>query len=549
MVPSNDKTMKSQRRALRNRGRFDSTRTKITLVLAIAAIPILLVQFVLIPRVLQKTWDSITYSYYEDIGDGLVHLLASVPEESGYAGLHAALDNYQRSQTRMIALAIKNPGGVVVASGFEPKLGTDDLDPLLESLSRADRSKKVTLAEPVALGQKYLYPVEIKYRLPDEGGTSAAPKEGTLVFGFLEFPFTPTMTSAVRFALFWDVTAVVLCILLVLLFARRLTQPLEQLAHAAQAIAQGDLTVSTGPEGTGEMRLLSQGFDKMKGELNSMVTRLLSTSQEVEAEVTNILSTSSQQSAMASQQSSAINETSATVTEIAQTSKQATEHADAVIQLALRSEELSHDGRRVVDESIEGLSKLSDQVNAIARSIMDLSERTLQIGDIMTTMKDLSEQSNLLALNASIEAAKAGEHGRGFAIVAMEMRNLAEQSKVAAGEVRAILSEVQKGTRAAVSATEEGNKRAQSAMDLARSAGSSIAGLAEVIRDSSLAARQIADNTRQQTLGVEQIVAAIEELSASMLEVHEGTRKIESVASGLTQVSRGLTEMVNRYQV
>jgi methyl-accepting chemotaxis protein len=164
-------------------------------------------------------------------------------------------------------------------------------------------------------------------------------------------------------------------------------------------------------------------------------------------------------------------------------------------------------------------------------------------------VKDLAEQSNLLALNASIEAAKAGEHGRGFAVVAMEMRNLAEQSKVAAGEVRAILSEVQKGTRAAVAATEEGSKRAHSAIAMAQAAGSSITGLTDVIRDSSLAARQIANNTRQQTIGVEQIVSAITELSAAMSDALEGTKKIERVAGSLTTVSSGLSELVGRYKV
>jgi methyl-accepting chemotaxis protein len=195
------------------------------------------------------------------------------------------------------------------------------------------------------------------------------------------------------------------------------------------------------------------------------------------------------------------------------------------------------------------MEKLAEQVKAIAHSITELSERTLQIGDIIATVKDLAEQSNLLALNASIEAAKAGEHGRGFAVVAMEMRNLAEQSKVAAGEVRAILSEVQKGTRTAVAATEEGSKRAISAIELARGAGGAITGLADVIRDSSLAARQIANNTRQQTIGVEQIVSAITELSAAMSDALEGTKRIEKVAGNLTTVSRHLTDLVRRYRV
>jgi methyl-accepting chemotaxis protein len=214
-----------------------------------------------------------------------------------------------------------------------------------------------------------------------------------------------------------------------------------------------------------------------------------------------------------------------------------------------RSEELSQEGLRVVEEAVDSSAALGDQVKRIAATMADLSERTLQVGEIIATVKDLAEQSNLLALNASIEASKAGEHGRGFAVVALEMRNLAEQSKAAAGQVRAILSEIQKGTREASTATDEGAKRAVRTVALSRSAGEAIEGLAMVIRESALAARQIANNTRQQTIGVEQMVAAIAELSTTINESADGSRSIEQGATTLNRVSRRLGETVRRYRV
>lgn len=338
-------------------------------------------------------------------------------------------------------------------------------------------------------------------------------------------------------------------LLAALAVARRLVRRVERLAQGAAAIAGGDLGHHVALEGTDEVGDLARAFGSMSGALRAMVVDLRAASAEVEREASSILATSTEQSAMASQQASAINETSTTVTEIAQTSKQATEHADQVIKLAQRSEDLSREGQKVVEDAISGMEKMAEQVKAISAAITDLRERTLQIGDIISTVKDLAEQSNLLALNASIEASKAGEHGRGFAVVAMEMRNLAEQSKAAAGQVRAILSEVQKGTRAAVAVTEEGSKRAHTAIGLAQGAGTSIMGLADVIRDSSVAARQIASNTRQQTIGVEQIVSAITELSSAMNDTLEGTKRIETVAGNLTTVSRRLTEIVGRYRI
>ena len=252
---------------------------------------------------------------------------------------------------------------------------------------------------------------------------------------------------------------------------------------------------------------------------------------------------------MSAQQAAAINETTTTASEIAQTSKQATEHANSVIEITQRSDDLSRAGLNTVEEAVKASAALGDQVTRIAATMADLSERTQQVGEIIASVKDLAEQSNLLALNASIEASKAGEHGRGFSVVAMEMRNLAEQSRQAAVQVRSILQEIQRGARDAAAATDEGAKRASAAVRLSRSAGEAIEGLALVIKDSALAARQIAANTRQQTIGVEQIVSAVSELSAAINESAEGTRIIEAGSASLSTMSKQLAEAVGRYRV
>jgi methyl-accepting chemotaxis protein len=339
------------------------------------------------------------------------------------------------------------------------------------------------------------------------------------------------------------------CLVVVALVARMLIVPLERLARAAAGIAAGDLRQQIETHGTDEVGDLARSFATMAEVLSDLLKDLRTAASEMEREATNVLATSSQQSAMANEQASAIHETSATVQEIAQTSKQATSFADTVIGGTQRSDALSAEGQKVVSESVSAMEKLSEQVKAIALAITDLNEQTLQIGDIITTVKDVAEQSNLLALNASIEAAKAGDQGRGFAVVAMEMRTLAEQSKMAANQVRALLGEVQKGTRAAVSATEEGSRRALAAMELAQSAGSAIVGLSDLIRESSSAARQIAGNTRQQTIGVEQIAAAMNELTIAMQDNVEGTKRIEQVAGNLSNLSKRFSDLVGKYQL
>jgi methyl-accepting chemotaxis protein len=327
-----------------------------------------------------------------------------------------------------------------------------------------------------------------------------------------------------------------------------LASRLERLASIAAGMARGDVSQEIDIGGTDEVALLARAFASLGKSLKELLDDLNAAAGEIEREAAQVLATVTRQSAMANQQAAALNETSATVREIAQTSALATEHADGVIQVTRKAEELSGEGTRAVDENVGGIEKLGNQVRAIAGSITDLSERTLQISDIITTVRDVAEQSNLLALNASIEAAKAGEHGRGFAVVAMEMRNLAEQSKGAAGQVRAILGEIQKGTRNAVVATEEGSRRARETASLAGDTGRTIQGLADAIRESAVAARQIAGNTRQQTVGVEQIVQAITELSTAMNDTVAGTRQIERVASNLNTLAGRLATIVGRYR-
>ncbi|HCF60026.1 MAG TPA: methyl-accepting chemotaxis protein [Myxococcales bacterium] len=506
----------------------------------------------------------------QSVGLEMANNLAFAAFSAETVGLQEAANKTLRDIPDVAYVLLRGAKGEVLAQAFSSGLGkvetsklplpaTLQSDPLIGEPFDLGRLTVLPVAAPMILEQQpqadtagtalELLALGAEEPKPQAEVPSVKNHVGSVQIGFDLAMLDREARAAATTSIIVGLLVLGLCVLGAYLFSRLIAVPLERLSTIAAGIARGDLQQQVEAVGSDEIADLAQVFQVMGSGLQAMIGDLRTAASEIEGEATSILATSSQQSAMASEQASAINETSTTVSEIAQTSKQATDHADSVIQLAQRSEELSRDGQKVVDEAMAGMEKLGAQVRAIAQSITELSERTLQIGDIISTVKDLAEQSNLLALNASIEAAKAGEHGRGFAVVAMEMRNLAEQSKVAAGEVRAILGEVQKGTRTAVAATEEGSKRAHAAIALAQSAGSAILGLSEVIRDSSLAARQIANNTRQQTIGVEQIVSAISELSSAMADTLEGTNRIESVAGNLTHLSKRLSDLVGRYQV
>ena len=178
-----------------------------------------------------------------------------------------------------------------------------------------------------------------------------------------------------------------------------------------------------------------------------------------------------------------------------------------------------------------------------------LSEQTLQIGEIITTVNDIADQSNLLALNAAMEAARAGEAGRGFAVVAGEVRNLAEQSRQATAQVSGILSEIQKSANTAVMVTEKGTKSAEDGVELAQSTGDSIRIIREHTQQMAAAAEQIAASVRQQLAGMDQITRAMGNINLGATQTQKGMQQVDLAAQNLNDLAKQLTSIVQQYKI
>ncbi len=472
------------------------------------------------------------------MAQGLAKNLAYAASAGDVIGLQLAADGTVRDTPDVAYVFFRESSGAVLAHARQAALRERDPDSLPRPASDGSRERTLDVAGMTVLD--VMEPIM---------GAEGAKAIGAAQVGIRVDRLTNQIGMVVTRAALLAAAVLAGCMIAGYLLARMLSVPLERLTAAAAGVAGGDLRQEVRATGADEVANLGRSFQTMSESLRGMLRELSGVATRVDGEGRDILGSAAKQSAMANQQAAALNETSTTVAQIAQTAKVATDQADRVIAVAQRSEELSVDGRKVVEEAVASIVSLGAQVRAIAQAMNDLTRRAQQIGDIVATVKELAEQSNLLALNASIEASRAGEHGRGFSVVAMEMGKLAEQSRAAAGQVRNMLADVEKGTREAAGATDEGSKRAQAAIQLAQGAGRSIEGLADVIRESSQAARQIATNTRQQTAGVEQIVAAVEQLSTAMADSVEGTRVIERGASNLNSLSQQLLETVKRYRV
>jgi methyl-accepting chemotaxis protein len=342
-------------------------------------------------------------------------------------------------------------------------------------------------------------------------------------------------------------TALVL-VLAFLVFFTGIVKRLNRMVGFAEKVTSGELTATLEADSADEIGRLMQALSEMTHRMGSMVGRLQDASRALTSASGEILSSSTHQSQSAARQATSVAETGATVAQLRETFTQTSERAQAVIDLAKKSEESSSSGRTAVQESVAAMEQLRDQVFSISKTILGLVERTTQIGSIIDAVNDLAEQSNVLALNAAIEAAKAGEHGRGFAVVAREVRNLAERSKDSTSQVRSILNDIEKATREAMGAIDEGTRKAQVSMELATRAGQSIAVLNGAIDESSGAAKQIAASLRQQSVGVEQIWEAMREIDRAVKTNVEGIQQLEDASRNMKSVSEQVSTLVTGYR-
>ena len=279
--------------------------------------------------------------------------------------------------------------------------------------------------------------------------------------------------------------------------------------------------------------------------LNRSIRRpLQETSSVLATSAAQIAAATTEQATGATESLAAVTQTAATVDQVVQTAEQAAERARAVAQSSQRAAEIGREGRQAVEESVTSMEQLREHVESIAQRILALAEQAQAIGEIISTVTDLAEQTNLLALNAAIEAARAGEQGRGFAVVASEVRALAEQSKGATVRVREILNQIQRATSAAVMATEEGSKQVQEGTRQVTDAGKRIRALSEAIADSAQAAAQIAASAGQQSTGMAQIRQAIANIQQAAQQNLAATRQAERASQDLSQLGRNLINLI-----
>ncbi len=326
-----------------------------------------------------------------------------------------------------------------------------------------------------------------------------------------------------------------------------MTDSLGQMAREAGQISAGDLTADTKPKSDKDtlgkaLAIMRESLRRVTREIQESISVLASSAQQIVATTTQVASAAAETAA-------AVSETTTTIEQVKQTAQLSSQKAKYVSETAHKVAQVSQGGKKSAAESVEAMKQIREQMESIAESIVRLSEQSQAIGGIMLTVNDLAEQSNLLAVNASIEAAKAGEQGKGFAVVAQEVRNLADQSKQATAQVRSILAEIQKATNAAVMVTEQGSKAVEAGVKQSAQTGESVQQLTESIAEAAQAATQIAASSQQQMVGMDQVALAMENIKTASTQNVASTKQTESAAKNIDELGRKLKELVAVYQV
>ena len=344
------------------------------------------------------------------------------------------------------------------------------------------------------------------------------------------------------------VLLVVIFALVLYLFGRLVLAPLKRLVEQMGRLAEGDLNLSMGIDRGDEIGRLCDAADSFVGQLRTMlqgigdsVRQLVEVAGQLNGLSRELTGSTSTQREQTTQVTRCIEEIAAAAQEVAGNTAQAAEAAEEGTRKA-------HVNQRTVRETVQSIRDLSDEVEAAAGVIGRLEAESGKISTILDVINDIAEQTNLLALNAAIEAARAGEQGRGFAVVADEVRTLATRTRDATLEIRGVIDTVQEGTREAVTTMERGKHAAHVGVDHAERTG---AALDEIIASEGTVTdmtHQIAGAAGQQSQSATDVAANLATIAELSEQTAEGAQVVSSSSQNLARLAETLDGMVHQFK-
>jgi methyl-accepting chemotaxis protein len=320
------------------------------------------------------------------------------------------------------------------------------------------------------------------------------------------------------------------------------------LLSVVSSAAEGDLTVKA--EVTADaLGSVADAFNLMLNGLMSLVTHASNVSSEIQRSTTDILHSAELMRVGAEQQASQIRNASDAVNAMSRTTQQMAENADAATQTSVKATQAAVKGGASVAETIKGMQRIRATVQSTGKKIKGLGERSLEIGAIIEVINEIATQTNLLALNAAIEAARAGEQGKGFAVVADEVRKLAERAARATKDITGLIKGIQVETSEAVTVMEEGTREVEEGTKLADQAGAALREIEQIVKQTATLMTDITSAAGDQVKSTESVVHTMDNISQLTQETMHGVQDTVATIGSLADLTKRLSDAIGRFKI
>ena len=404
----------------------------------------------------------------------------------------------------------------------------------------ATAKSKATTAQDTTLGsahERFLGDVRALVTANDRQGAAAA-KDLT---GLARSAQVAVLTALI--------VAAIVAIIAGLALYRAVTKPLGVMLEAADTMRKGDFSKRVALQSQDEFGVLSSGMNRVSEELGGLIGEIQRTGIQVSTSATEIAATSREQQATANEIAATTAEIGATSREISATAKELSKTMSDVVRTSESAAGAAANGQAGISRMQETMQQIIQASAAVSAKLAAVNEKAGNISSVVTTITKVADQTNLLSLNAAIEAEKAGEYGRGFSVVASEIRRLADQTALATQDIEKTVGQMQSAVAAGVMGMEKFSDEVRSGVNVVRQVGVDLESIIDQVQTLTPAFESVNEGMQGQTVGAEQISEALVQLNEAAQQTAEGLRQSNAAIEQLNNVTKTLQQGVSRFTV